>query len=130
MTVSHHTLTARFTRFVCFRCEAAFPQLHAFVRQNQLHARIAGCTGSLADVALRYAGQDAFPSLTGTFEIISLNGTLELTSEHLHLAVSDPTGHARRPYDAGCTVRTTLEPGYRRATSADVQPSTVRHFRL
>ncbi len=93
MTVSHHNAsTARFTRFVCFPAGSVF-QLHAFVQQNQLHAaRIAGCTGSLTDVALRYAGQEATTSLTGTFEVISLNGTLELTGEHLHLAVSDPYG--------------------------------------
>ncbi len=85
-------LQRAFTRFVCFPAEV-FSQLHAFVQQNQLHAaRIAGCTGSLTDVALRYAGQEATTSLTGTFEVISLNGTLELTGEHLHLAVSDPYG--------------------------------------
>ncbi len=93
MTVSHHNAsTARFYALRLLPAEV-FSQLHAFVQQNQLHAaRIAGCTGSLTDVALRYAGQEATTSLTGTFEVISLNGTLELSGEHLHLAVSDPTG--------------------------------------
>lgn len=88
-----------------------FSQLHAFVQQNQLRAAwIAGCTGSLTDVALRYAGQEATTSLTGTFEVISLNGTLELTGEHLHLAVSDPYGVMLGGHMMpGCTVRTTLE---------------------
>lgn len=94
MTVSHHNAsTARFYALRLLPGQEVFSQLHAFVQQNQLHAaRIAGCTGSLTDVALRYAGQEATTSLTGTFEVISLNGTLELTGEHLHLAVSDPYG--------------------------------------
>lgn len=132
MTVSHHNAsTARFYALRLLPGQEVFSQLHAFVQQNQLHAAwIAGCTGSLTDVALRYAGQEATTSLTGTFEVISLNGTLELTGEHLHLAVSIPTGHARRPYDARVYRAYHAGTGYRRAASADVQPSTVRHFRL
>lgn len=54
--------------------------------------------------------QEATTSLTGTFEVISLNGTLELTGEHLHLAVSDPYGAMLGGHMMpGCTVRTTLE---------------------
>lgn len=84
MTVSHHNAsTARFYALRLLPGQEVFSQLHAFVQQNQLHAAwIAGCTGSLTDVALRYAGQEATTSLTGTFEVISLNGTLELTGEH------------------------------------------------
>ncbi|MNH42050.1 hypothetical protein D3C79_1036660 [compost metagenome] len=48
--------------------------------------------------------------MTGTFEVISLNGTLELTGEHLHLSVSDPQGAMLGGHMMpGCTVRTTLE---------------------
>lgn len=58
MTVSHHNAsTARFYALRLLPGQEVFSQLHAFVQQNQLHAAwIAGCTGSLADVALRYAG--------------------------------------------------------------------------
>jgi predicted DNA-binding protein with PD1-like motif len=88
-----------------------FSQLHAFVQQHQLKAAwIAGCTGSLTDVALRFAGQDDTTFITGTWEVISLNGTLELTGEHLHLSVSDAQGTMRGGHMMpGCTVRTTLE---------------------
>lgn len=112
MTILHTASSA--ARFYALRLlpgQEVFSQLHAFVRQHRLHAAwIAGCTGSLTDVALRYAGQEATTLLTGTWEVISLNGTLELTGEHLHLSVSDPQGAMRGGHMmAGCTVRTTLE---------------------
>lgn len=73
-------------------------------------AWITGCTGSLTNVALRYAGREETSLLTGTWEVISLNGTLELTGEHLHLAVADPHGAMLGGHMMpGCTVRTTLE---------------------
>lgn len=89
----------------------SFSQLHAFAQQQQLHAAwIAGCTGSLTDIALRYAGQEGTTLLNGTFEVISLNGTLEQSGEHLHLCVSDPHGTMLGGHMMpGCTVRTTLE---------------------
>ncbi len=91
--------------------QEVFSQLHAFAQQHQLHAAwIAGCTGSLTDVALRYAGQEGTTLLNGTFEVISLNGTLEQSGEHLHLCVSDPHGTMLGGHMMpGCTVRTTLE---------------------
>ncbi len=86
-------------------------QLRAFAQQQQLHAAwIAGCTGSLTDVALRYAGQENTALLSGKFEVIALNGTLEQSGEHLHLCVSDPHGTMLGGHMMpGCTVRTTLE---------------------
>ena len=112
MTMLHFSSSA--ARFYALRLlpgQEVFTGLHTFVQQHQLHAAwIAGCTGSLTDVALRYAGQDATTQLTGTFEVISLNGTLELTGEHLHLSVSDPQGAMLGGHMMpGCTVRTTLE---------------------
>ncbi|WOI99295.1 PPC domain-containing DNA-binding protein [Citrobacter koseri] len=102
---------ARFYALRLLPGQEVFSQLHAFVQQHQLHAAwIAGCTGSLTDVALRFAGQEETTLLTGTYEVISLNGTLELTGEHLHLSVSDPKGAMLGGHMmAGCTVRTTLE---------------------
>ena len=86
-------------------------QLRTFIQQHQLSAAwIAGCTGSMTDVALRYAGRDETTLLRGTWEVISLSGTLELTGEHLHLSISDPQGAMLGGHMMpGCTVRTTLE---------------------
>lgn len=85
--------------------------LREFIQQRQLHAAwIAGCTGSLTNVALRFAAQETTTRLTGTFEVISLGGTLELTGEHLHLSVSDENGAMTGGHVMpGNTVRTTLE---------------------
>ncbi|AGR60277.1 TPA: DNA-binding protein [Salmonella bongori] len=107
----HHASTARFYALRLLPGQEVFFQLHAFVQQNQLHAAwVAGCTGSLTDVALRYAGQESTTLLTGTFEVISLNGTLESGGEHLHLSIADPCGAMLGGHMmSGCTVRTTLE---------------------
>ncbi|WET41373.1 PPC domain-containing DNA-binding protein [Citrobacter enshiensis] len=112
MTTSH--LPSSEARFYALRLlpgQEVFTQLHAFVNQHQLQAAwIAGCTGSLTDIALRYAGQEETTLLSGTYEVISLSGTLELTGEHLHLSVSDPKGAMLGGHMMpGCTVRTTLE---------------------
>ncbi|ATF48099.1 DNA-binding protein [Citrobacter freundii] len=111
VTYSPHASAARFHALRLLPGQEVFSRLHDFIQQHQLHAAwIAGCTGSLAHVALRFAGQEETTLLTGTWEIISLNGTLELTGEHLHLAVSDPQGAMLGGHMMpGCTVRTTLE---------------------
>lgn len=82
---------ARFHALRLIPGQEVFSALHAFVQQHQLQAGwIAGCTGSLSNIALRFAGREETTLLTDSWEIISLNGTLELTGEHLHLAVADP----------------------------------------
>ncbi|WP_312948451.1 DNA-binding protein [Superficieibacter sp.] len=106
--------TASDARFYALRLlpgEEVFSRLHAFIQAQSVRAGwIAGCTGSLTNAALRYAGQEETTLLTGTFEVISLSGTLELTGEHLHLSISDPQGAMLGGHMMpGCTVRTTLE---------------------
>lgn len=110
-TIHPHASHARFYALRLLPGQEVFSQLHAFVQQHRLKAAwIAGCTGSLADVALRFAGQDETTVLSGTWEVLSLSGTLELTGEHLHLAIADPQGAMRGGHMMpGCTVRTTLE---------------------
>lgn len=86
-------------------------QLRLFITEHHLQAAwIAGCTGSLTDVALRYAGREETTLLNGKFEVLSLAGTLELTGEHLHLSIADENGAVLGGHMMpGCTVRTTLE---------------------
>lgn len=86
-------------------------ELRQFMALHGLQAAwIAGATGSLTEVALRYAGRDESTRLTGTYELISLSGTLELTGEHLHLSIADEQGTLLGGHVmSGCTVRTTLE---------------------
>lgn len=68
------------------------------------------CVGSLTKVTLRYANQDKPTTLTGHFEIVAMEGTLEPKGGHLHLAVSDGQG---RTYGGhlldGSAVYTTAE---------------------
>ena len=108
------SLPASGARFYALRLlpgDEVLSQLRAFIQHHQLYAAwIAGCTGSMTDVALRYAGREETTQLRGTWEVISLSGTLELTGEHLHLSVSDPQGAMLGGHMMpGCTVRTTLE---------------------
>ncbi len=101
-------------RFIAIRLspgEDVILTLRQQIEQNKLQAAfIAGCVGSLTDVALRFAGQENTNKTTGKFEIVSLIGTLDAKGEHLHLAVSDENGQMCGGHMMpGCTVRTTLE---------------------
>ncbi len=90
MTVSHHVLQRAYAlrllpgrevfshHALCNRTTTCRPDC----RYRQSDRRCA---------ALCRARSDR-PSLTGTFEVISLNGTLELTGEHLHSRYRDPYG--------------------------------------
>ena len=70
---------ARFHALRLLPGQEVFSALHAFIQQHQLQAAwIAGCTGSLTNIARRFAGREETTLLTGTWGIISLNGTLEL----------------------------------------------------
>ncbi len=78
-----YSYSARFYALRLLPGQEVLSQLRAFAQQQQLHAAwIAGCTGSLTDVALRYAGQENTALLSGKFEVIALNGTLEQSGEH------------------------------------------------
>lgn len=103
--------TARFYALRLLPGQELLAALREFIQQHQLQAAwIAGCTGSLTDVALRFAAREETTHLSGTFEVISLGGTLELSGEHLHLSVSDENGAMTGGHVMpGNRVRTTLE---------------------
>lgn len=112
--MSHSLATYSNARFIALRLrpgDDVILTLQQQVKHHQLQAAfIAGCVGSLTDVALRFAGQEDTHLTSGKFEIVSLIGTLDAQGEHLHLAVSDENGHMRGGHMMpGCTVRTTLE---------------------
>ena len=68
------------------------------------------CVGSLAEAALRFAGQDETVTLPGPFEILSLVGTLSPDGVHLHIALADKEGKTVGGHmQMGCTVYTTAE---------------------
>lgn len=112
--MSHSLATYSNARFIALRLhpgDDVILTLQQQVKHHQLQAAfIAGCVGSLTDVALRFAGQENTHLTSGKFEIVSLIGTLDAQGEHLHLAVADENGHMRGGHMMpGCTVRTTLE---------------------
>ncbi len=68
-------------------------ELTLFAKQHQMKAAfIATCVGSLEQINIRYANQRSGTQQLGHFEIVSLVGTFNENSAHLHLSVSDSTG--------------------------------------
>jgi predicted DNA-binding protein with PD1-like motif len=69
------------------------PALREFAKERHLKAAsILSAVGSLTRVTLRYANQPSGTTRDGHFEIVSLSGTLNEDSLHLHASVSDSTG--------------------------------------
>ena len=66
--------------------------------------------GSLANAKLRLAGAESETSLTGSFEILCLSGTLSLDGAHLHIAIADTEGRVTGGHLCyGNEIRTTAE---------------------
>ena len=71
-------------------------ELQAWAKSQQIRAAaIMTTVGSLTRVNLRYANQKESVAEDGHFEIVSLVGTLNEDSMHLHLSVSDGKGQTR-----------------------------------
>jgi len=85
--------------------------LVAWSNANEFRAPIVlTCVGSLSTASLRMAGAKRTDVLAGTFEIVSLVGTLAEDGAHLHLAVSDEAGAMTGGHlMSGSIVRTTAE---------------------
>jgi predicted DNA-binding protein with PD1-like motif len=65
-----------------------------FVKDNQIEAGIVvSCVGSLMQYNLRFAGQTAGHLEKGSFEILSLTGTVSTQGVHLHLGLADAHGN-------------------------------------
>lgn len=87
-------------------------ELDNLVKQHRIEAGLLlTCVGSLTDVSLRLANQEAATAYQGHFEIVSLVGTLSTNGSHLHLAVSDSTGR---------TLGGHLMPGNKIYTTAEI----------
>ncbi|HMN79159.1 MAG TPA: DNA-binding protein [Burkholderiaceae bacterium] len=66
--------------------------------------------GSLSGVRLRFAAAEQETDIDGSFEIISLSGTLSDDGAHLHMSVSDEAGKVVGGHVCfGNIVRTTAE---------------------
>lgn len=69
-------------------------ELDQYVREHRIKAAaIVTTVGSLSTVSMRYANQSDSTVLNGSFEIVSLTGTLsEKSGSHVHMAVADDKG--------------------------------------
>jgi predicted DNA-binding protein with PD1-like motif len=66
--------------------------------------------GSLIEASLRYAGEATDCKIAGPLEILSLSGTLSSSGAHLHISVSNASGHVFGGHlTYGNVVRTTAE---------------------
>lgn len=98
-------------------------ELESWAKSHNIRAAaILSAVGSLTRVSLRYANQRDAVIGTGHFEIVSLVGTLNEESMHLHLSVSDHLGNTRGGHLLpGNTVYTTAEIVITELEDADFQ---------
>lgn len=69
-------------------------EIEAYVKRQNIRAGwIVTCVGSLTKTNIRFADQASGATTTGHFEIVSLAGTVSTVGCHLHISVSDETGH-------------------------------------
>lgn len=82
-----------------------------FAKEKNIKAGwIVTCAGSLTDYSIRFANQQTGSTGKGHFEIVSLTGTVSVNGCHLHISISDSTGHIIGGHLlAGCKIYTTAE---------------------
>ncbi len=68
-------------------------EIDNFVMEKHISAGIMlTCVGNLQKVVIRMANADIIKTFNGSFEIVSLVGTLEEGNSHLHISISDENG--------------------------------------
>lgn len=69
-------------------------EIDKFVVEKDIKAgAILTCVGNLSKVILRMPDAKVIKTFEGSFEIVSLVGTVERGNSHLHIAVSDSEGN-------------------------------------
>ena len=69
-------------------------EIESYAQAQRIQAGwIVSCVGSLTQIHLRFANQTGGTIANGHFEIVSLVGTVSISGCHLHLCVSNNTGH-------------------------------------
>src|SRR3989344_1736414 len=68
-------------------------EIDKFAKQKNIRAGvIVTCVGNLKKAILRMANAKVVKNFEGSFEIVSLVGTLEVGNSHLHISISDEKG--------------------------------------
>jgi predicted DNA-binding protein with PD1-like motif len=85
------------SRHYCFRLKPhqdVKQSIVDFARGNGIKAgAVISCAGSLAQFNIRFANQPDGTLKQGYFEIVSLSGTFNDSSSHIHISVSDNNGN-------------------------------------
>lgn len=69
-------------------------EIDKYVREHNIRAGIIlTCVGNLTKAILRMANAKVIKTWEGSFEIISLVGTVEVGNSHLHVCLSDEDGN-------------------------------------
>ncbi len=69
-------------------------EIDKFVAGKDIKAGcVVTCVGNLQKAILRMADAEIVREYKGTFEIVSLVGTVESGNSHLHISISDKEGH-------------------------------------
>lgn len=106
-------------------------ELDAFAKDKNLQAGyVITCVGSLRKAVIRLANQPEAVTWEQKYEIVSLVGTFSPDGSHLHISLSDSTGHTVGGHLMnGCEVYTTAEIVIGEATSLqfrrEVDPQTT-----
>ncbi|MGA8143821.1 MAG: PPC domain-containing DNA-binding protein [Candidatus Acidiferrales bacterium] len=85
--------------------------IRAYVNHNHIQAAVLlSSVGSLTQASIRYANQPEAHVHTGHFEIVSITGTVEEGSEHIHLSIATGQGNMIGGHlMTGCKIYTTSE---------------------
>jgi predicted DNA-binding protein with PD1-like motif len=85
--------------------------IRAYIKANHIQAAVLlSAVGSLTQASIRYANQPEAHIHTGHFEIVSINGTVEETGEHIHLSIATGQGNVLGGHlMTGCKIYTTGE---------------------
>ncbi|NUW67933.1 PPC domain-containing DNA-binding protein [Vibrio coralliilyticus] len=68
-------------------------QIQSLVTKYDIQAgSIASCVGCLEQISMRLAGAEQSITLTQSFEIVSVMGTLTPNHQHIHISVADREG--------------------------------------
>jgi predicted DNA-binding protein with PD1-like motif len=69
-------------------------EIDTFVKEKGIKAGVVlACVGNLSKAVIRMADETIVKMYEGTFEVVSLVGTVESGNSHLHISISDKVGH-------------------------------------
>jgi len=69
-------------------------EIDSFVKEYKIQAGcVLCCVGNLKKAVIRMADKNIVKDYDGTFEIVSLTGTVESGNSHLHISISDAEGN-------------------------------------